>query len=451
MLDVGWETLATTFVNCESAEFASLVRETLQKIDLKDPISTAKIFVAADTRPSSLYLKGLVCDAATLFGATVRDFELLTTGQIHWLVRQTNLGLPDSENDYFQIISRAYLNLVRSSSSHATPLLVDCANGVGSLKWSKFLEHLSGDLSVSLINNGEGILNLCCGAEHVQKGGSFPVGVVASQVQGMRCCSIDGDSDRVVYFSASKEGNLLLADGDKIATLYVKFISRLLQELGIAGKLKVGNIKTAYANGASVDYARTLVGIDTVFTPTGVKHLHKKALDFDIAVYFEANGHGTVLFNKGYHDCMSRLEETAEILSPTQRNALAQLQSLSLLLNQATGDAFCDILAVEAMLRCDGLDFEAWMDLYHELPNCLTACKVADRNMIKTSADESRALQPPGLQEAIDEIVAAYPSGRCFVRPSGTEDIVRIYAEAERSEDVSSIIEQVNAVVHRLC
>ena len=28
--------------------------------------------------------------------------------------------------------------------------------------------------------------------------------------------------------------------------------------------------------------------------PTGVKHLHHKAQDFDIGVYFEANGHGTV-------------------------------------------------------------------------------------------------------------------------------------------------------------
>lgn len=31
--------------------------------------------------------------------------------------------------------------------------------------------------------------------------------------------------------------------------------------------------------------------------PTGVKHLHKKALEFDIGVYFEANGHGTVVFS----------------------------------------------------------------------------------------------------------------------------------------------------------
>lgn len=30
--------------------------------------------------------------------------------------------------------------------------------------------------------------------------------------------------------------------------------------------------------------------------PTGVKYLHHKANDYDVGIYFEANGHGTLLF-----------------------------------------------------------------------------------------------------------------------------------------------------------
>jgi len=30
---------------------------------------------------------------------------------------------------------------------------------------------------------------------------------------------------------------------------------------------------------------------------TGVKHLHHKAAHYDIGIYFEANGHGTVIFS----------------------------------------------------------------------------------------------------------------------------------------------------------
>ena len=39
--------------------------------------------------------------------------------------------------------------------------------------------------------------------------------------------------------------------------------------------------------------------------PTGVKHLHHKALDFDIGVYFEANGHGTVVYSQKAQDSIN--------------------------------------------------------------------------------------------------------------------------------------------------
>ena len=35
-----------------------------------------------------------------------------------------------------------------------------------------------------------------------------------------------------------------------------------------------------------------------------------------------------------------------------------------------------------------------------------------------------------GLQQKLDELVKKYDGGRSFVRPSGTEDVVRVYAEA---------------------
>lgn len=35
-------------------------------------------------------------------------------------------------------------------------------------------------------------------------------------------------------------------------------------------------------------------------TPTGVKYLHEAAHHYDVGVYFEANGHGTVLFGKAF-------------------------------------------------------------------------------------------------------------------------------------------------------
>ena len=59
----------------------------------------------------------------------------------------------------------------------------------------------------------------------------------------------------------------------------------------------MGIVQTAYANGASTAFIRDTLGIQVAVTPTGVKYLHEEAVKFDIGIYFEANGHGTVLFS----------------------------------------------------------------------------------------------------------------------------------------------------------
>ena len=65
-------------------------------------------------------------------------------------------------------------------------------------------------------------------------------------------------------------------------------------------------MQTAYANGASTAFMRDHLGIEVSVTPTGVKYLHEEAVKFDIGIYFEANGHGTVLFSDSL---LNRLHE----------------------------------------------------------------------------------------------------------------------------------------------
>lgn len=133
-----------------------------------------------------------------------------------------------------------------------------------------------------------------------------------------RCASFDGDADRLVYFHVTSlsKTSVDLVDGDKILSLFVLFIREQLDIIN--GKdnkgllpTRFGVVQTAYANGASTAFLKNL-GLEVVFTSTGVKYLHKKALEYDIGVYFEANGHGTVLFNDEF---VSRLESLTARLS----------------------------------------------------------------------------------------------------------------------------------------
>ena len=95
---------------------------------------------------------------------------------------------------------------------------------------------------------------------------------------GVRCVSVDGDADRVVYFFKDKTtSKFVLLDGDKIATLgnlptlyfiiVLKRTSNILMHLFllVAGFLKelctesgvqlnLGLVQTAYANGSSTKY-----------------------------------------------------------------------------------------------------------------------------------------------------------------------------------------------------
>lgn len=71
-----------------------------------------------------------------------------------------------------------------------------------------------------------------------------------------------------------------------------------------------------------------------------------------------------------------------------------------------------------------------WDQGYEDLPNRLVKVNVADRFAFKTEDAERRLVEPKGLQERVDAIVRKFEKGRSFVRPSGTEDCVRVYAEA---------------------
>ena len=88
------------------------------------------------------------------------------------------------------------------------------------------------------------------------------------------------------------------------------------------------------------------------------------------------------------------------------------------------------MLLVEVVLANKSYSGVEWNSLYADLPNRLVKVMVGDRNAFKTEDAERRLVSPFGLQTKIDELVRRYEGGRSFVRPSGTGDVVRVYAEA---------------------
>ncbi|KAL3626576.1 hypothetical protein CASFOL_030125 [Castilleja foliolosa] len=465
MLTQQWEPFADAVANAsDPLSLIQLLDDFVKKENITlEGASPMEVLLGRDTRPSgSALVEAAKQGINSIVGVNATDIGVVTTPQLHWMVRAKNKGFEASENNYYdQILTsfRCMLDYIPKGNyinNMNANLIVDGADGVGGEKLKKLKTKLS-NLTIDIRNYGDGVLNEGVGADYVQKEKIVPRGFSPADA-GIRCASLDGDADRLVYFSVIPNTSKIdLVDGDKILSLFAIFLKEQLAILygpedgknaNKSYNASLGIVQTAYANGASTDYLKQL-GLEVVLTPTGVKYLHEKAAEFDIGIYFEANGHGTILFSDNF---LSWLETRSYELSRSskdsdQHKAALRLLAVSRLINQAVGDALSGLLLVEAILQHTGWSIHKWNELYQDLPSRQLKVKVADRTSVTTENAETVVVSPVGIQEAINAETAKYPRGRCFIRPSGTEDVVRVYAEASTQEAADNLAHSVVRLV----
>ncbi|KAF9584634.1 Phosphoacetylglucosamine Mutase [Lunasporangiospora selenospora] len=449
MLEGSWEAHATTMSNCETNEQLAAYIHTMVStlnIDLTKP---ARVVFGRDTRPSGDALVAALKDGFKVLDAESTDMGIITTPQLHYAVRCLNTqGTPEAYGEptvegYYKKLADAFKVLVEGKPRSSSTLILDCANGVGAPKFQEMLPFLGDSLAVKIVNDDivdDTKLNLNSGADYVKTQQRGPLGLKMNSQD--RYASFDGDADRLVYYYADEDGTFKLLDGDKIAGLAAMFIIELVKAAGI-DNVSVGVVQTAYANGASTQYLRSNLNVPVSCVPTGVKHLHHEAMKYDVGVYFEANGHGTVVFSPS----ALKTIYTAEESSPAQAVAIRLLRALSEVINQTVGDAFSDLLLVEAILTQRQWTPKIWDQAYTDLPNRLVKVVVQDRSIFKTVDAERKLVEPVGLQDAIDAIVLKFRGGRSFVRPSGTEDVVRVYAEAATRSETDELAYRIAGLV----
>ncbi|EGO04561.1 hypothetical protein SERLA73DRAFT_173856 [Serpula lacrymans var. lacrymans S7.3] len=450
MLDSSWEVYATTLANSSTTEmFLSTLEEFVEaeKIDLSKP---ARVVYARDTRPSGPALVAALEDGFAAIGAEARNAGITTTPILHYLVKAINTkGTEecfgdDSEHGYFTKLSEAFKKLLLGKPT-PSPLVIDCANGVGAPIAAKLAQYLAASMPMLLTNtaiDNPGALNNLCGADYIKTTQKIPPSLMTVLQPGQRACSLDGDADRLMYYYLDSRGQYHMLDGDKIAALVASFIVELVKAAGLENRIKIGVVQTAYANGSSTKYLSTRLPVKCV--STGVKHLHHAAEHYDVGIYFEANGHGTVLFSQQIQNILSGCQPS----TLAQSIAINHLINLAQLINQTVGDALSDMLLVEVVLAHRSYGCVEWDSLYTDLPNRLVKVLVEDRNIFKTEDAERRLVSPPGLQEKINDLSHKYDSGRSFVRPSGTEDVVRVYAEAATKQQADELAFRIAGVVY---
>lgn len=492
MLEEHWEQYATELVNsndlkstlislCDN-QFKQLVTDfdsNNNSTELKE--FKGNIAVAYDTRPSCLaLLDAFKCGTEALKGKLV-NYGLLSTPQLHYIVRCLNTnekyGQPN-ENGYYSKLSKAFHNIwslinFNDSDKYEKNVYLDGANGVGADKVKKISQkindltsHGETKLEIHLFNEAkqpDDILNHLCGADHVKVQQKPPIKLPRNETDKIqKYCSFDGDADRIVYYYLEGNGQVFhLLDGDKISTLVATYLKELVKNSSIEDQIKLCIVQTAYANGNSTNYIQDIMKVNVSCVPTGVKYLHHEAKNADIGVYFEANGHGTILFSQSAEDLIEEkykshiekinLAQLSDILKNNlSLRSLFILKNLKDCINQTVGDAISDMLVVELILATRNMSIKDWNQLYADLPSRQLKVTIKDRTLIKTTDAERRVSEPIQLQDEINRLVLNYRNARSFVRPSGTEDVVRVYAEADNQEECDDLALKVSQLVYDL-
>ncbi|CAB4255570.1 similar to Saccharomyces cerevisiae YEL058W PCM1 Essential N-acetylglucosamine-phosphate mutase [Maudiozyma barnettii] len=471
MLLQSWESHATQLANIAAndtvTQLIQYINEIVATLNIDSNV-TPSIVVGMDSRESSPRLMDcLLSTLSPVFMAKIVNHNMLTTPQLHFLTAYQNNHEPSSDDktvisvsqydSKFQTAFKDLMNLyeIKDFNDCFESLVVDCANGIGAPQFQQFVKGLPQCNSIKFVNDDythPDTLNNSCGADFVKTQQRLPAGVDDSLLNDNNLyCSFDGDADRIVfYYVGNKTTKFHLLDGDKIATLFAKFLKKLLIKANLTqDDIRLGIVQTAYANGSSTTYVLDTLHCPASCTKTGVKHLHHEAQTaYDIGIYFEANGHGTILFSDNFY---SKVQERQTIA--IKENDLSSLKASKTLLafskviNQTVGDAIADLLGVVATLLISKMKPSQWDNEYTDLPNLLSKVIVPDRTVFKTTDQERKLTSPPALQPKMDLLINKIEQGRAFVRASGTEDAVRVYCEGKHADDVKQLSKDIEALI----
>jgi phosphoacetylglucosamine mutase len=362
-------------------------------------IPTFGFVIGRDTRRSGYDIQSLIIDGIMNVSYCYPNIQRLcnpTTPELHYYTTK----YPVSTYDYALNYRNLYLQL---NPIPITVVNVDCANGVGTYAINRLCISKLKCINNQTIKYSQ--LNYLCGSDFVLTTNHLPTNT--TYFNGLIAC-FDGDADRIIFIN-KYNNNFSILDGDYISALICLYLTQINCEFNIC------IVHTAYSNNAFIDYIKS-INKNIIFrcTPTGVKHLHAEAKKYDIGIYFETNGHGTVL---------------------ATNNVLSKFPILKLF-NQLVGDSVANLLAIMTILDSVNCTINQWSNLFIKYPNILSIINVKDRSIFVVDEKETTLIEPKFIQTNIDQILNSFDiKCRAFVRPSGTEDLLRLYVEVQSNSN----------------
>lgn len=277
-------------------------------------------------------------------------------------------------------------SLPRGFDLEGMRIALDCAHGATYQIGPLVLRELGAQVdAIGVEPNG---LNINDGV-----GSTHPQALVArvTSTDAELGIAFDGDGDRVMF--VARDGRIV--DGDDL--LYV-----LACDWQESGRLKgpvVGTLMTNYGFERALEER----GIGFVRARVGDRHVHQALLEHDGVLGGEASGHLL---------CLDRA---------------------------STGDGIVSALQVLEVLQRRGIGLEEALRGLEKVPQ---------KTVNVRYGNGARPVEAPAVQQALTVAQAAVQGrGRAFLRPSGTEPVVRVTVEADDAALMQKTLDELSAAV----
>jgi len=240
--------------------------------------------------------------------------------------------------------------------------------------------------------------------------------------------AFDGDGDRVI--AVDELGNIV--DGDKIMYICAKYLAE-------QKRLNQGTIVTTVMSNLGFHKAVEAIGLKDVITQVGDRYVVEEMRKNDYNFGGEQSGHMIFLdFNTTGDGLLSGIQ-LLNIMKQTGKKLSELAGEVTIYPQKLVNIRVLTGVHLAAIIKASGKTLSELAAQMTKYPQRLVNIRGTDKHAVEQNEDVAQAIQ------AVETEMNG--EGRILVRPSGTEPLLRVMAEAPTIEKVDYYVEKIAAVV----